>query len=170
MVPDEPEDKLVAVVADVAVVAVVANVEVAALPPILKFVTGVVEETTNGAVPGETVETICVPVIELLALTAVKLAEDRAVDPIATPSIVPPVIATADGSYISAVDHVGDNPVPAEVNTCPGMPYDDMLVTLPLPSPNTMLLIGKDPPVIVKHCANLASNAEAYNTCPGCHG
>lgn len=43
-------------VALVAVVAVVADVAVAALPPILKLVTGVVEATENGAVPVTRVE------------------------------------------------------------------------------------------------------------------
>ena len=38
-------------------------VTVAALPPILKLATGVVEVTTNGAVPIATVEVNCVPVI-----------------------------------------------------------------------------------------------------------
>jgi len=46
---------LVAVVAEVAVVAV------EAFPPMLKFATGVVEVTTNGAVPVATVEVNCAP-------------------------------------------------------------------------------------------------------------
>jgi len=49
---------LVTVPAVVADPAVVAEVAVAALPPILKLVTGVVEATTNGAVPVARVEVI----------------------------------------------------------------------------------------------------------------
>ena len=46
-------------VAEPAVVAEVALVAVAALPPILRLATGVVEATTNGAVPVVAVEVIC---------------------------------------------------------------------------------------------------------------
>jgi hypothetical protein len=42
----------------VALVALVAVVAVAAFPPILKFATGVVDATTNGAVPVAKVEVI----------------------------------------------------------------------------------------------------------------
>jgi len=45
-----------------AVVAVVAKVAVAALPPILRFATGVVEVTTSGAVPSAIVEITWLPV------------------------------------------------------------------------------------------------------------
>jgi len=45
-----------------AVVAVVANVAVAALPPILRFATGVVDVTTKGAVPSAIVEITWLPV------------------------------------------------------------------------------------------------------------
>ena len=56
-------------VALVALVAVVAVVAVAALPPILKFVTGVVDVTTKGAVPVAIVEVNCVPEMVEVAAT-----------------------------------------------------------------------------------------------------
>ena len=49
--------KLAFVVTLAAVVALVANVAVAALPPMLKFATGVVDTTVNGAVPVATFDT-----------------------------------------------------------------------------------------------------------------
>ena len=68
--------KFAFVVTFVAVVAVVAKVAVAALPPILRFATGVVEATVNGAVPVATVDT-CTGAVKLPVV--VKLV------PVATP-------------------------------------------------------------------------------------
>jgi len=64
------------VVTFVAVVAVVAKVAVAAFPPILRFATGVVEATVNGAVPVATFDTIT---------GAVKLPDVVKLVPVATP-------------------------------------------------------------------------------------
>jgi len=57
-------------------VAVVAKVAVAAFPPILKFATGVVDATVNGAVPVATFDTIT---------GAVKLPVVVRLVPVATP-------------------------------------------------------------------------------------
>ena len=68
--------KFAFVVTFVAVVAVVAKVAVAAFPPILKFGTGVVDATVNGAVPVATFDTIT---------GAVKLPVVVRLVPVATP-------------------------------------------------------------------------------------
>ena len=68
--------KFAFVVTLVAVVAVVAKVAVAAFPPMLRFATGVVEATVNGAVPVATFDTIT---------GAVKLPVVVRLVPVATP-------------------------------------------------------------------------------------
>ncbi len=68
--------KFAFVVTFVAVVAVVAKVAVAAFPPILRFATGVVEATVNGAVPVATFEMIT---------GAVRLPDVVKLVPVATP-------------------------------------------------------------------------------------
>ena len=55
-------------------VALVAKVAVAAFPPMLKFATGVVDATVNGAVPVATVETRVSPVKLLVAARLVPVA------------------------------------------------------------------------------------------------
>ena len=78
-----------------AVVAEVALVAVAAFPPILRLATGVVEATTNGAVPVARVEVICpeAPMVEM---------PDRAPEEIFNPLIVPEVLAVMVEATVKA--------------------------------------------------------------------
>ena len=55
-------------------VAVVAKVAVAAFPPMLRFATGVVEATVNGAVPVATVDSSVSPVTLAVAVRLVPVA------------------------------------------------------------------------------------------------
>jgi len=102
-----PPDKLVAVVAvvaDPAVVAVVADpavvavVAVAALPPMLKLATGVVDDITNGAVPVVTVEVIWLGVVKPVAVisaasVALPFITNRIIFAVVVPSTKSPLVA-----------------------------------------------------------------------------
>jgi hypothetical protein len=96
------------VVAEFNALAAVAVVAVAALPPILKLVTGVVEVTVNGAVPIATVDK-----------TVVNLPVDAVVAPTVTLSIEPNVA----GLMVTT-------PVPVGLNTTLALAGDNVTVEL----------------------------------------
>jgi hypothetical protein len=112
MVPPDPPARFVAVVAEVAV---------AALPPILKFATAVVEVTTNGAVPVAMVEVICPLVLmEVGVIAPNPIVKAGVVVDVAHVAVTPLLAAAVDTDVtvpVAAATHEGASVVPLLCNT-----------------------------------------------------
>ena len=92
-------------------------VTVAALPPMFKFATGVVEVTTNGAFPVATVEVNCVPEIDPVAVIVPVFAKVIAVvvPKLLLPLLIlipPPKRKVAAPSLLSTISPSSDNIIP----------------------------------------------------------